>query len=850
MKRLLIALVAVLLFATACDVQDMIVTPKDGAISSGPTVEVTGKLPAGSTAGGTLKVNGATVPVNGDGTWSTNVARAAGYTTDITVIYTNPNGTTEFRQRRAVVNGPNVADGEFSPDGVGLRFTNTGLDNLGPVIDQLAGGAFDIGSLLLARNPLIDVKDAFLTFDVKGNAYEAGIGGASVDASSTATGVKTRVTVEDLYIGVNLNLNDGLAINTNCSLELQLPQVIIDNTFDLRPAADPNFVDVNLVGSPSVNAGTVNYEFISGICDGDVFLIGDIVNALAGGQIQSLIADGFSSQLGDPDGAGPADSPIADAIETALAEISIAGSVGEAVKVNLNAPFTAINETASAIDFRANADFFSTIGAGPTDCPAVANAPDLGGTYGGSGAFPTLGDTTPAGDPYGLGLTVSSSAFNQLLGSLTECGLLNQEISTISLGGPEVPLTSSVLAALIPAFATALPANTPMKIRVVPTSGPYLTDAAGPNGEPGELVLGNLLLQFIEPRAGVGDIEWLTLAVDAPLGFDLAVDPVTEQLAPAISAPPGSAVTTRVVRNNVNAVEPPIEAIFSSLFPSFVSSLGSSFAAFPLPSFLGLKLDVKQVARSGNYWILYSDLLPVEQTRLENVAITDLSSADSVVDSVFDVNEWRHRIRPTVGATSVGVDFKGMLGADACCTVDDEQRSATAAYRVSMDVIPANGESWKLDLSHLIRGAHTLIDEKVALEDAGGESRFQTAVTGRVRVGNGAWQNFNVNPSVMSVVHGLYGGEGTTNREFTGSAATSVTGSTAQTVTVEFSVNLFVKSNSNAFFPAAGGDEVALRFGANDTIANGFTAGTYPGLGNRSLLNDGWKSTIVLTPIP
>ena len=42
---------------------------------------------------------------------------------------------------------------------------------------------------------------------------------------------------------------------------------------------------------------------------------------------------------------------------------------------------------------------------------------------------------------------------------------------------------------------------------------------------------------------------------------------------------------------------------------------------------------------------------------------------------------------------------------------------------------------------------------------------------------------------------------------------------------------------------------MAIRFGANDTIANGFTAGGYPGLGNRSLLTDGWKSSIVLTAI-
>ena len=109
--------------------------------------------------------------------------------------------------------------------------------------------------------------------------------------------------------------------------------------------------------------------------------------------------------------------------------------------------------------------------------------------------------------------------------------------------------------------------------------------------------------------------------------------------------------------------------------------------------------------------------------------------------------------------------------------------------------------------------------------------------------------NFNFTPSVNSVVHALRGGEGTSNREFTGSAATSVTGSTAQSITVEFSVGMYVKSNSNAFFPAAGGDEVALRFGANDTIANGFTAGEYPGRGNRDILSDGWRSSIVLTPL-
>jgi hypothetical protein len=850
-KRLSAVLAVFVLFLAACDRTDLINHPADGEIVPGSTVTVDGVLPSDMALGGTLKVNGIVTPVNPDRTWSQAVPVAAtGYVTPIEVTYTEPNGT-PWRQRRAVVNGPKIDEGQFSPNGVGMRFTNAGLTGLGPVVQNLAAGAFDIGGLLLSQNPIINQPDAFLGFDVTGSAYEAGIGGVDLDATSVDTGVKTHITIDDLYVGVTLHISDGLLINVDCSLEMQIPTTTIDATFDLEPVAgNESFVDVNLVGTPAVNTGTFDYEFISGICDQDTLVIGDLVNAFAGPMIQSLVGDGFATNLGDPDGAGPLDSPIADAIETALAQISIAGSVGEAIQAHLDAPFTLIDEQSTGIDFRANADFFATPGAGPTDCPATAGAPDLASTFDVPGAYPTLGSTTPVGGvPYGLGLIISASAFNQLLGAMTECGILNQVVTQIPFGPTTVPVTSSILAALAPEFGTKLPPNTPMKIRVTPTVAPFLTASPGPNGEPAELMLANLQISFIEDRAGV-EINWLTLAVDAPLGFNLAYDPVAGVLAPAITAPPASAVHARVVTNSIGLNEPNMEAIFPNLFPTFVSALGASFAAFPLPAFLGLQLNVLEVARHGNYFVLYANLDQVPQTRIQNVNVTDLSTADSVTDSVFDVNEWRHRVRPSVSPSHVGVDFKGVLGADACCTVDDESKSAHAGFRVTFDVVPENGDTWRLDLSHLIRGAHTLIDERVLLEDAGGESRFTAAVTGRARIGAGAWQNFNFNASPMSVVHNLYGGEGTSNVGFTGTNAMVLTGNTAQTITVEFGADMFVKSNSNAFFPAAGGDEVALRFGANDTITNGFTAGGYPGLGNRNLLTDGWFANINLTTVP
>ena len=77
--------------------------------------------------------------------------------------------------------------------------------------------------------------------------------------------------------------------------------------------------------------------------------------------------------------------------------------------------------------------------------------------------------------PYGLGLIISASAFNQLLGSMTECGILNQDVNEISLGGPPVPITSCGARRSRSAVRPKLPPNTPMRMRVTPTAGPFLT---------------------------------------------------------------------------------------------------------------------------------------------------------------------------------------------------------------------------------------------------------------------------------------------------------------------------------------------------------------------------------------
>jgi hypothetical protein len=426
---------------------------------------------------------------------------------------------------------------------------------------------------------------------------------------------------------------------------------------------------------------------------------------------------------------------------------------------------------------------------------------------------------------------------------MTECGLLNREITEISLFGlPPTPITAGLLSALVPQFDDRLDPATPIKIRIDPKFAPFVSDQAGPAGETAELNLADLNIRFIEDRAGIGELTWLTLGVDAPLGFELGFDDVNKVLAPTITAPPGSAVTARVLTNQVQADEAGVEALFPNLFPTFVGDLAGSFGAFPLPAFLGLELNVLEIARQGNSFVLYANLDPIPKTHLDNVVVTDLSTADSADDdTISDSNEWRHRLRKKISSSSVRVDLDGVIGADAIAFADDEEKNAHAGYRVTFDVVPAPGETWRLDLAQSIAGAHTTIDE--ALGEA--STAFTTSVTARARIGSGAWQNFNFNPSSMGVNSG-----GGTNVGFSGANSLVLTGTTAQTITLEIGFDVRARSESTALaFPPKSGDEAAIRFGANDTLANDFTAGEYPGPGNRNIVTDGHVGTIVLTTV-
>lgn len=809
-------------------------SPVQGTFLNGTSVTVEGRLnlPARFTG---LTVNGIATPPAA--TWSVTVpVDPAAVFNRLSVEGTLQSGSV-LRKSVVVVVGDGattgfVADGDLSPQGIGMRLTDAGLDQITPIVESLSGDSLDISSIITDQNPIAQGSMSGINYTA--NVVEVGFGGFGLDVDPTATGLDTTIQISDFFLEIDLDLGWLGA----CTLEIETSTAAIGGSFDLQPlASDPSFVDVNLVSPVSVALGGFGSRFVSGICDDP--LLGDIVDLVIGeGDIQQLMQDGFQDNLADPDGAGPQDSALAAAIESALAGVSIAGPVGTALGGVLDAPIASVSEDVDGLTIAADAAIYATA--------PLPDAPDLAASYTVDEPFPAFAATTPVqGLPYGLAFAISTSGMNQLLKTQIENGLLRMDITEF-LGSP---LTAGLLSLFIPQLSGFDPEE-PVVIRLRPTIAPVFTGAPGPEGELAELKIAGLAIEM--EFAAIHEV-FLTLEVDLDAGVDLAFTP--NGLEFTLTTPPPASIGMVVTRNLVNTNEAALIYTFRNLFPLFAADLENAIDSFPIPSLLGLDLESVEVARlSGGFLGIFANLVQQPTTHLANVTFTDLSSGDFREQGGCWLREWRHRLSGRALGNVVTANLRGMLGADAGCTTNDAQSYVTLSYRVDFDIVSVPGEQWTLDLGHSIRGVFDRIsdgyNDGIGFQDGGGLAALRQPVNATYTVTGGANGSFPFTPPVTIINDGIGGSSSSQDVQFQGTAGTTLQGTGDASVSVTFHTELEAFSNSNTAFPTANGDEMAIRLGKNDTIDNNFTAGQYPGMGSRNIAGDGHVATIALSSAP
>ena len=588
-------------------------SPAHGIFTTANTATITGHYT-------TLGAGQAAVTINGVPASSVNTTnRTFSHTltlngstvfNPVVASLTNTGNGDDVRDRIVVIKGASVADGALSPQSVAMRINDTGLDQVEPLVATLAGDQLDIGAMIpvgtvMADQCFLNVIGCWGSAKVKIANPAPSFGGFSLSLDSKANAVGANIAVRDLRLDIDI---DGSGLVPDCGLRVTASQMSLNGDYSLEPdGSNPRFVDVSLAGNFNAGFTGFNYHFTYGLCAAPI--IGDIINAIVGPMITNLATDGINGFLGDPDGAGPQDSPIAGAIQDTLAGISISGSVGSGVGMNFDAPLFTVAEDTTGITFGAGASFTTSYGTGPGQCVPPPGAPNFSASYAPAEAFPTFGANTPAtSKPYGIGLGISSAAFNQLLRGQTECGLMRTSLTSIDLDGPggvdPVPITSSLLSLMVPEFGK-LPPNTPLRIDVAPTIAPVVTGAAGPGGELTELKIAQMSIDIVEPGP---ETVWLSGAFDVRLGLNMAFLPDGSGLAVNVAVPEASDMIMTVIYNPLGTDETQLEQTLPAVFRPLVPSLAGALSGFPVPQFFGLSLKGVEVSKNGGFLSLFANL--------------------------------------------------------------------------------------------------------------------------------------------------------------------------------------------------------------------------------------------------
>jgi hypothetical protein len=310
-----------------------------------------------------------------------------------------------------------------------------------------------------------------------------------------------------------------------------------------------------------------------------------------------MARDSLTDLLGDSDGEGPAKSPVAAAAKDALAEVAVAGPIGDALGLELTADISSVGVDPAGIGITADGRFRAL--------EPVPGAPDLTGTV----TWPDdtitgFGELTPSGQAYDVGVGASASSFNQLLAAETEVGLLNIDLTEMN----GQPLTLKGLFDLVGA-GDLVTEDMPIRVELRPEVAPVITTVPGPDGAFAEMINAGYQINIVGIADDGAESSLLRLVIDYRNG----VNPVfaSDGFKLSFTAPDEETFTATVLQNSLGLPDFLIELATMEIAPPLFAEVEQVLPSFPLPSFVGLDLEIVEFGRpGGNAVALYANLVP------------------------------------------------------------------------------------------------------------------------------------------------------------------------------------------------------------------------------------------------
>jgi hypothetical protein len=429
--------------------------------------------------------------------------------------------------------------------------------------------------------------------------------GFSADSKTNVVGAN--ISVNGLRIDIDI---DGSGLVPDCGMRLTASSMLLSGDYAMQPMpGDPSNIDVNLASAVGVSFAGFNRTFTYGICDDPI--IGDIIQAFMP-DVEQLAIDGIKSFLVDPDGAGPADNPIADAIETTtLAGISIAGPVGQGVGLMFDSPLFNVAEDTNGITFGSDARFRVSVGTGPGQCvpPGRRAQPDrLVRSVGGVSEL----RADDAGPAHAL-----RARHRDLTGRVQPAAPRADGVRPhADIHFDDRPRRAGRRAAAgrsprrssrssRPSSDSCRRIHPPRRHRADDRADRHRQRRAG--GELTELRIAHVAIDIVQPSTGT---IWLGGAFDARLGMDLDFLPDGSGLAISLAQPTNADLLLSIVYNPLGTNEAQLEAVLPGIIRPLIPELAGALAGFPVPQFFGLSLHGVEVSRNGQFLSLFANLAP------------------------------------------------------------------------------------------------------------------------------------------------------------------------------------------------------------------------------------------------
>ncbi len=573
-------------------------SPAMGVFTMSATIQITGHI-EDPVPNQEITVNGQPANNGNDNfAYTLPLDAAAIFNPALVRLYVQDTGF-ETRARHVVIRGKSTAADEHDINAIALRINNSGFAQLAPVLKAAVpldpaqlGQMMNLPMVVDVNQCVTQVIWCLFRID-KLYIYSLDTTGFDFTMQSMSGYAQVNVSI------YNVALHGKFTGTSDCPLNVYTNPLDILTQQYISPAADPKYLDVDQPGDPIVNLNNFRWDlntnqYASGGFGCDV--VQGLANLFAGGTIKNMVHDNLVSFMRDPDG-NPNDetndAPIAKALQDALAQLSLAGAIGEGMGIELDAPFNVTTCDTSGISLLSNANA-SALTRDPR-APVFTRSLHI------DEAVPSYGPNTPVQNlPYHMAIGLSSSAFNQLFKALTEGGLLNLEMTSLTQGGPQI--TAGDLGALITAFDTNpnnlpdLDANTPLKFVIAPTVAPVLTGNPGPNGELVEMKLANLLISIV--NADTGGV-YMSVGADIRTGITITYDAQENALSIGIGQIDGNNVLAVVIDNLVGANEAELTAVIPTLVAQAMPALSGGLGSLPLPEIMGLVPTGREISRSG-----------------------------------------------------------------------------------------------------------------------------------------------------------------------------------------------------------------------------------------------------------